>query len=66
MLDLGQLRPVALDRDMAEQIESLEQFVNIALHVFATTNPSKLREAMRLVEIRALMRPSQLKPDADA
>lgn len=33
----------------------VESFVAIGLRVFAETNPSKLREAMRLEEIKARM-----------
>ena len=47
-----------------EALASVETFVNIALRVFADTNPSKLREHMRNIEIQSLMRPSQVKPDA--
>ena len=43
----------ALDPIFDEHMTSIETFVAIALEVFAVTNPSKLRDAMRVVEIRA-------------
>ncbi len=54
----------AVMRDMAEVRErvgptdamaGVESFIAIALRVFSQTNPSKLREVMRLVEIQARM-----------
>jgi hypothetical protein len=49
-----QLRPVASQADESAWAE-VETFIAIALKVFAKTNPSKLRDAARTVEIHARM-----------
>ena len=38
-----------------EEMAALETFVAISLRLMAATNPSKLREIMRIVEIQARM-----------
>lgn len=48
--DLQVVRAAVGDTD---EMAGIESFVAIALRVFAQTNPSKLREVMRLVEIQA-------------
>jgi hypothetical protein len=48
------LRPVASQADESAWAE-VETFIAIALKVFAKTNPSKLRDAARTVEIHARM-----------
>lgn len=52
MADLEAVRSVVGD---TEEMAGLETFVAIALRLIAATNPSKLREVMRLVEIQARM-----------
>ena len=52
MQDLAAVRSVVGD---TEEMASLETFVAIALRLMAETNPSKLREIMRVVEIVARM-----------
>ena len=49
---VNRLRPVALQTDESAWAE-VETFIAIALKVFAKTNPSKLRDAARIVEIHA-------------
>lgn len=52
MSDLSAVRSVVGD---TEEMAGLETFVAIALRLMAATNPSKLREIMRIVEIQARM-----------
>ena len=52
MSDLAAVRSVVGD---TEEMASLETFVAISLRLMAETNPSKLREIMRVVEIVARM-----------
>jgi hypothetical protein len=52
MRDMAEVREIVGPTDAMAGVES---FVAIALRVFAQTNPSKLREVMRLVEIQARM-----------
>lgn len=52
MSDLAAVRSVVGD---TEEMAGLETFVAIALRLMAETNPSKLREIMRVVEILARM-----------
>lgn len=52
MADLAAVRAVVGE---TEELVGLETFVAIALRVMAETNPSKLREIMRIVEIQARM-----------
>lgn len=52
MTDLAAVRALAGE---TEALVGLETFVAIALRVMEQTNPSKLREVMRLVEIQARM-----------
>ena len=52
MVDLAAVRQVVGE---TEAMVGLETFVEIALRLMAETNPSKLREVMRLVEIQARM-----------
>ena len=52
MEDLNTLRILA-PVEAANVLVSIETFVAIALRVFAKTNPSKLRDVMRTVEIQA-------------
>lgn len=52
MADLAAVKTVAGD---TEAMASLETFVAISLRLMAATNPSKLREIMRIVEIQARM-----------
>ena len=54
MEDLSTLRALA-PVEAADALVSIETFVAIALRVFAKTNPSKLRDVMRTVEIQARM-----------
>ena len=54
MQDLAVIRD-ELDGRADEARAGIETFVAIALRVFAQTNPSKLREVMRLEEIKARM-----------
>lgn len=51
---VNRLRPVASQTDESAWAE-VETFIAIALKVFAKTNPSKLRDAARTVEIHARM-----------
>jgi hypothetical protein len=51
---VNRLRPVASQADESAWAE-VETFIAIALKVFAKTNPSKLRDAARTVEIHARM-----------
>lgn len=44
-----------LDDATTEAWAGVETFVAIALRVFAETNPSKLKEAMRIEQIKAYM-----------
>lgn len=53
MSDLAVVRPLAQHEE--EAWAGIETFISIALRVFAETNPSKLREIMRLEEIKARM-----------
>lgn len=59
MADLAIVKSRLVDHMDKPEVESawagVETFVAIGLRVFAQTNPSKLREVMRLVEIQALM-----------
>ena len=50
--DLSTLRTLA-PVEAENALVSIETFVAIALRVFAKTNPSKLRDVMRTVEIQA-------------
>lgn len=50
MVDLATIKAHGPDE---EAMAGVETFVEIALGVFAQTNPSKLREVMRRVEIQA-------------
>lgn len=52
MSDLEAVRKVVGD---TEEMAGLETFVSISLRLMAATNPSKLREIMRIVEIQARM-----------
>ena len=52
MEDLSTLRTLA-PVEAENALVSIETFVAIALRVFAKTNPSKLRDVMRTVEIQA-------------
>lgn len=52
MSDLSAVRAVVGD---TEEMAGLETFVSISLRLMAATNPSKLREIMRIVEIQARM-----------
>lgn len=52
MADLEVIRSAVGD---TEEMAGLETFVAISLRLMAATNPSKLREVMRLVEIQARM-----------
>lgn len=52
MSDLEAVRKVVGD---TEEMAGLETFVSISLRLIAATNPSKLREIMRIVEIQARM-----------
>ena len=52
MADLETVRSVVGD---TEEMAGLETFVAISLRLMAATNPYKLREVMRLVEIQARM-----------
>ena len=52
MEDLSTLRILA-PVEAADALVNIETFVAIALRVFAKTNPSKLRDVMRTVEIQA-------------
>lgn len=52
--DLTMLQ-TCIDRDGLEALVSVQTFVAIALEVFAGVNASRLRDAMRAVEIRSLM-----------
>ena len=49
---VSRLRPIASQADEHAWAE-VETFIAIALKVFAKTNPSKLRDAARTVEIHA-------------
>jgi hypothetical protein len=51
---VNRLRPVASQADESAWAE-VETFIAIALKIFAKTNPSKLRDAARTVEIHARM-----------
>jgi hypothetical protein len=51
---VNRLRPVASQADESAWAE-VETFIAIALKVFGKTNPSKLRDAARTVEIHARM-----------
>ena len=53
--DLSVVRTDLGDRAASDAWAGVETFVAIALRVFAETNPSKLKEAMRLEEIKARM-----------
>lgn len=44
-----------LNDETTEAWAGVETFIAIALRVFAETNPSKLREAMRIEQIKAYM-----------
>ena len=52
MEDLSTLRTLA-PVEAENALVSIETFVAIALRVFVKTNPSKLRDVMRTVEIQA-------------
>lgn len=52
MSDLEAVRKVVGD---TEEMAGLETFVSISLRLMAATNPSKLRDIMRVVEIQARM-----------
>lgn len=52
MSDLAAIRSAVGD---TEAMAGLETFVSISLRLMAATNPSKLCEIMRLVEIQARM-----------
>jgi hypothetical protein len=49
----GLLADRTLNHQEDEAMTSIETFVAIAIHVFNTTNPSKIKNAMQVVEIRA-------------
>ncbi len=62
---VNRLRPVASQADESAWSE-VETFIAIALKVFAKTNPSKLRDAARTVEIHARINNIEcLKDDED-
>lgn len=52
MADLAVIKSVVGE---TEELVGLETFVSISLRLMAETNPSKLREVMRIVEIQARM-----------
>ncbi len=52
MSDLAAVKVVVGD---TEEMAGLETFVSISLRLIAATNPSKLRDIMRVVEIQARM-----------
>lgn len=52
MSDLAVIKSVVGE---TEELVGLETFVSISLRLMAETNPSKLREVMRIVEIQARM-----------
>ena len=54
MEDVGTLR-LLVPIEGEEALISVETFIAIALRVFAKTNPSKLRDVMRTVEIQSLI-----------
>lgn len=49
---IAQFRPVCVPVDHVGWFE-IETFVQVALRVFAQTNPSKIRDAMMIEEMKA-------------
>ena len=60
-LQVVRTRDERTEHEVGEALVSLESFVAIALRVFADTNPSKLREHMRIVEMQHYMQPGEKK-----
>ena len=52
---VDRLRPIAAQTDERAWAE-IETFIAIALKVFSKTNPSKLRDAARTIEIQARLK----------
>lgn len=54
MKDVSTLR-LSAPIEAEEALVSVETFISVALRVFAKTNPSKLRDVIRTVEVQSLI-----------